>query len=156
MARDARRAWRGERGAALVLAMAAITLLLALGGGLVTLAITETAIAARYRDGMQAFYAADAAAERTIAQLRATADWGPLVGAGAVWQPYAAGWLDGIVGGPVQPWRSWITVSLRDAGSGLVAIRARADGPRGARRVVEATVGRAGTGVRILGWREVR
>jgi hypothetical protein len=45
------------------------------------------------------------------------------------------------------------------AGAGVLALRAEALGPRGARRMVEMTVARsdvAQAGVRILSWREVR
>ena len=40
-------------------------------------------------------------------------------------------------------------------GAGVIAVRAEARGPRGARRVVELTVGRQ-AGPRLLSWREIR
>ena len=65
----------GERGLALVVTMMAITLMLALGGALVLLSTSETAIAANYRTAHEATYAADAAIERALADLRAVPDF---------------------------------------------------------------------------------
>lgn len=59
----------------LVLALMTMTLLTALGGALVVGTITETAVAANYRAGTAAFYAADAAAEFTIRELAGVPDW---------------------------------------------------------------------------------
>jgi hypothetical protein len=63
-----------ERGIALVLALMAMVLLAALGGALAVLTATETTIAARFRDGLEAFYAAEAGIARAAVDLRA-ADW---------------------------------------------------------------------------------
>ena len=41
-------------------------------------------------------------------------------------------------------------------GAGILQVRSEAFGPGGARRAVEATLGRAGTGLRIISWRLVR
>ncbi len=41
-------------------------------------------------------------------------------------------------------------------GSGVLALRAEAFGPRGAHKVIEVTLARAQAGVRILSWREIR
>lgn len=41
-------------------------------------------------------------------------------------------------------------------GTGLIVLHGEAFGPRGAHQVIEATVGRAETGVRILSWRVLR
>lgn len=59
----------------LVIAMMAITLLTALGTVFVLGTMTETAIAANYRDGTEAFYAADAAVEFVVQDLAAVSDW---------------------------------------------------------------------------------
>jgi len=59
-----------ERGLALIIALLAMTLMLALGGALVLLTSSETVIAANFRGGHEAFYAADAAFERALAGLR--------------------------------------------------------------------------------------
>ena len=41
-------------------------------------------------------------------------------------------------------------------GAGVLALRAAALGPRGARRTIEMTIARARAGVRVLSWRETR
>ena len=41
-------------------------------------------------------------------------------------------------------------------GAGILQVRSEAFGPGGARRAVEATLARAGTGLRIISWRLVR
>lgn len=60
-----------ERGVALVLALMAVLLLSALGLALVATTSTELLIASNYRNGQEALYAADAAAERALAELPA-------------------------------------------------------------------------------------
>jgi type IV pilus assembly PilX-like protein len=64
-----------ERGAAVVIALLLTVLLALLGAGLLTLANTETSIAASYRHGQEASYGAEAALERALADLGAVADW---------------------------------------------------------------------------------
>src|SRR4051794_13197648 len=66
---------RGEAGAALLCALMVTTLVGMLGGALVMLVATESMISANHRAGQQAFYAAEAGIERTIAGLRALPDW---------------------------------------------------------------------------------
>jgi hypothetical protein len=39
-------------------------------------------------------------------------------------------------------------------GAGILALRAEAFGARGTRRMIEATIARTPTGVRLLSWRE--
>jgi hypothetical protein len=64
---------RNEDGAALVIALMSLTLMMALAMSLTLTTITETRIAASYREGAEAFYAADAAIERVIPDLMAAA-----------------------------------------------------------------------------------
>lgn len=64
-----------ERGMGLVIALIAITMVMALGGALVLLTSSETLIAANYRSGTEALYAADAALERALVDLRNLPDW---------------------------------------------------------------------------------
>jgi len=229
MARDA-------RGVALVLAMMAVLLLSALGLALAAATATELMIAANYRTAQEAFYAADAAAERALSELPSVANWdllfagslqstfvdGPPSGArtladgsaidlaqvtnvancgkktactaadlaanltgdrpwGAnnpVWQPYAYGRLAGVAPGTAGSSIFYVVVfvgddsaetdgdPLRDGadpavnpGSGAVALRAEAFGPRGAHRVVELTASRTdttGAALKVSSWREVR
>jgi len=64
-----------ERGAAVVIALLLTILLALLGAGLLTLAGTETSIAASYRNGQEASYGAEAALERALTDLGVAADW---------------------------------------------------------------------------------
>src|SRR5437016_10326833 len=64
-----------ETGLALVIALLATTLMLALGGALVLLTSSETVIAANFRAGHEGLYAADAAFERALVDLRTVPDW---------------------------------------------------------------------------------
>ena len=59
----------GERGASLLIALMVTLLLSALGGALVLVTSTETAISANYRTGQEALYAADAGVERVVQDL---------------------------------------------------------------------------------------
>ena len=64
-----------ERGAALIFALLAMTILMALGAALVVITSTETIVAGNFRDSRQAFYAAEAAAELAVAELRTRPNW---------------------------------------------------------------------------------
>jgi hypothetical protein len=64
-----------ERGAALIVALLSTSMLLALGVSLVLTTMGEGTVAAYYRDGVEAAYAAEAAAELAIAQLGKEEDW---------------------------------------------------------------------------------
>lgn len=68
------RAWRDERGVALLAVMTASSLLLALGLSLALTTTVEVGIAANQRDGVQVLHAADAGIERAMSDL-AAADW---------------------------------------------------------------------------------
>ena len=63
----------------LVMSMMALTLLTALAGAAVLGTITETAIAASYREGTETFYAAEAVTEFVIQDLAAAPDWEEIV-----------------------------------------------------------------------------
>ena len=52
-----------------------MTVLMALGAALVLITSTETIIAGNFRNSRQAFYAAEAAAELAVAELRDAHDW---------------------------------------------------------------------------------
>jgi len=66
---------RSQQGVALVLALMAMTVLMALGAALVLITSTETMTAGNFQNGRLAFYAAEAAAELALAELRSRADW---------------------------------------------------------------------------------
>jgi type IV pilus assembly PilX-like protein len=226
---------RDERGVALVLALMAVALLSALGFALAAMTSTELLIAANYRNGQEALYAADAVAERGLADLASVPGWdevfdgssrstfidGPPSGArklpdgttidltevvdiancgktttctaaeltasgggtrpwGAnnpVWRLYAYGRLASLLppGAIDSPFYAVLLVGddpsetdddpLHDGadpaanpGTGVIALRAEAFGPRAAHKVIELTAARADTGqaLRLLSWREVR
>jgi hypothetical protein len=67
-----------------MVALVATLLLGTLGGGLVTLTTTETAVAANFRDGAEALYAADSGAEHVVRELQASLAWND--------------WLNGTIG----------------------------------------------------------
>ena len=68
-----------EEGVALVIALMATTLLLTLGGALILLSSSETVIAANFRSAHEARYAADAAIERALSDLRREPDFTPVL-----------------------------------------------------------------------------
>jgi hypothetical protein len=71
---------RSERGIALLLALMAMLCMTAFGLVLMLTASSETIVAGRYRHGEAARYAAEAAAERALADLSTTAgDWNALI-----------------------------------------------------------------------------
>jgi hypothetical protein len=69
---------------ALAISMMMLTLLTALAGALVLGTVTETAIAASYREGVETFYAAEAAVEFVIDELDAAGNWQEIVDDGSV------------------------------------------------------------------------
>jgi hypothetical protein len=79
--------WRGrakhaggsERGVVLILVMMSVTLLAVLSGALALVALTETAVAANYRDADEALYAADAAMEYVLQEIARVEDWTDLL-----------------------------------------------------------------------------
>lgn len=68
-----------ERGVALIIALMATMLLTALGVALVMVTMTETQIAANYRDGQEALYAADAGVERVVQDLLLVPRWNDML-----------------------------------------------------------------------------
>jgi hypothetical protein len=66
---------RAEEGLAILAAVLASMLLLALGGALVLLTVTETGTAASFVRSSEAVYAADAIAERVLPELARMQDW---------------------------------------------------------------------------------
>ena len=78
------------RGAAVVIALLAMFLLMSLGVMLVLSTSTETLIAAHFRSGQEAFYAADAGIQFVEAELAASADWNAVL-RGAVSSLFAVG-----------------------------------------------------------------
>lgn len=93
----------GERGVILIVTLVVIAVLTLIGAGVVTLATTETAIAASYRRQTQLLAIAEYAAIRAIAELETIPDdaWLDLT------QPLASGFLDRIEA-PVRIGGAWV------------------------------------------------
>jgi hypothetical protein len=64
-----------SRGAALIVTLMAMLVLMALTGALIPLTTSETAIAANHRLALQQLYAAEAVLERAIRELEALPSW---------------------------------------------------------------------------------
>lgn len=144
-----------QDGIALVIAVMSMMLMAALGSALVLTTMTESGVSSTYVSGLEAFYAADAAVERTLADLPAVDDWRTLLGlrvehSAEALMPTAM---------PTPQVRVVLTVAAAGI-DGAIVVRAQAYGLRGAERTVEVTVTRAGeagpVGVRLLAWRELR
>src|SRR5262249_52761974 len=85
-----RRARSGERGVALVVALLAMLVMAAVGAALMLAAATELRITRNFRNSTEALYAADAALERVVDELRAIGDWNLLL-SGSVRSSFAVG-----------------------------------------------------------------
>jgi hypothetical protein len=67
--------WRSERGTGLILALVFVLLVSALAATVVITSRTETLIAANFRAGREALYAAEGGISQAIRDLTAIADW---------------------------------------------------------------------------------
>src|SRR5436190_416722 len=79
-----------DHGIALIIVLLTVMLLSAIGAALVLATTAETHIASNFQRSDEALYAADAAAQRALDDLRAVADWTTLP-AGAVVSAFADG-----------------------------------------------------------------
>ena len=70
---------RSESGTALIIALMSMMLLTALGATVIMVTNTETMIAANYRNGQEALYAADAAVERVVQDLLMVPRWNDIL-----------------------------------------------------------------------------
>jgi hypothetical protein len=219
----------GERGAALVVALLAMVVMVTIGSALMLTAATESKITRNFRNSTAAFYAADAVLERAVDELRGVADWNQLLAgnirsafadgepsgrrvladgktidlggirndlncrnaggcSGAAldaitaerpwgannprWQPFAWGYLNGLLQSSAADASFYVVVFVADdpsecddnplvdggavvscpagskenPGEGVLSVRAEAFGPFGTHRVVELTVSRAQNG----------
>jgi hypothetical protein len=68
-----------QNGAALIIALMSMMLLTALGAAVIMVTNTETMIAANYRNGQEALYAADAAVERVVQDLLMVPRWNDIL-----------------------------------------------------------------------------
>ena len=157
-----------ERGIALICVMTTTALFAALAGALTLAVMTDTAVAANYRDTAVARCAAEAAVEFALSKLAAIDDWSTLLD---VSYPDAgdSAWIDtpfsNLVPGVAADSSLNVTVRLADrsvaSGSeGMpvdrLSVIGEASGVRGTLRRVEAVVEKADTSaVRLLMWREL-
>jgi hypothetical protein len=74
---------RGERGAALLVALALVLLLLAIGGAVSVASRTETLIAANFRQAREGVYAAEGAVAVAVRDLGEAADWSAVLSGAA-------------------------------------------------------------------------
>jgi hypothetical protein len=73
------RRFQNEGGIALIIALMAMTMMIALGTALLLATTTESKIAHNFRTASEATYAADAMLERVVADLGGVADWNTLL-----------------------------------------------------------------------------
>lgn len=83
---------RRQEGIAVIIALMAMMLMTALGLALVLTTTSETKIAANYRNGEEALYAADAALERAMDDVLTVPDWNRLLDPTT---PTQSGFIDG-------------------------------------------------------------
>jgi hypothetical protein len=96
-------------GAALLIALMAMMLMLALGTALMLTTITETRIASSYGAGIEMFYAAEAAIERAMEDLRTIPGWSGLSSSATM-----SAFVDGQPGG-ARTLADGTTIDLADA-----------------------------------------
>lgn len=77
--RPSHHAARSERGIALIIALMAMTLMIALGTALILTTVTETKITTNFRNNSESLYAADAGLERALDDLLTIPDWNNLL-----------------------------------------------------------------------------
>ena len=142
---------------ALVTALMALLMMLALGAGVAVTTMTEVAIAANHRDGIQALYAAEAGIELALNRLRATDDWRTLLNGRDDVTLIEGGLADLLHSGSVDA-RSGVIVSVSpDPGEDdrVLVMQSSATAPGGIRRTVQVTVQRAPSSddIKIVSWR---
>ena len=214
------RAARSEQGIAMIVALMAMTLMIALGAALMMTTTTESRIVGNFRNNSEALYAADAGLERALEDVLTVPDWNNLLNGSAKsamvdgapsgnrtlsdgtvlsldevismancqkttacsdadmnavtlerpwatnnprWQLFAYGKLNDVLpqGGINSPYYVIVMVaddpsendndplhdgvSSANPGSGVLAMRAEAYGPRGNHKVIELTIARTDT-----------
>jgi hypothetical protein len=214
------RSAHSEKGIALIVALMAMTLMVALGTALILTTVTETKIVTNFKNNSESLYAADAGIERALDDLLTVPDWNNLLNGTAksalvdgapsgnrtlsdgttfnlnevlnvancqktttcsaadlqavtnerpwglnnpTWQLFAYGKLNDVLpqGGINSPYYVVVMVaddpsendndpshdgvSQTNPGSGVLAMRAEAFGPRGNHKVVELTIARTNT-----------
>ena len=155
---------KGEGGVALVIVMMTIVLLAAMVGSLALATLTETTIAANYREAVETRYAAEGAVEFALQEIEGVEDWSDLVAergqAAFVDSPFQA-LVPGAAGASGVRVAVWLTDRSPEpaddsAPRSVISVVGEAVGPRGSRRAVEALVEKGdSSAVRVLFWREL-
>lgn len=146
----------------LIIALMSITLMTALGSALVLTTMTEVTIAGNYKEGVEAFYAAEAAVEWAIQDLRAAPDWSQVT----TNKPYIDSQLEDMLPPGTAHSRMRVVVRVtrpsataENAGLDVLTVAGHAYGTGGSHRAVEVTIARpAAAGpspVEVLYWREL-
>lgn len=147
----------------LIVALMSIMLMSALGSALVLTTVTEMTIAGNHREATSAFYAAEAAVEWTMQELRLQSDWSALT----TNNPYLDSRLDDLLPPGAAQSQMRVVVELTPppatdeySGMDVLRITGHAYGTSGGHRAIEVTVGRPATAgpvaVTVLNWRELR
>ena len=126
---------------ALLTSLIAVSLMLALSGGLTLTTMTESSIAANHRDGMQTLYTAEAGIDLAISQLRTIPDWSTVVATGTT--TLVAARLADVVQTNSLDSRFGTTVTVSPDPNGnrdVLVLQSIAAGPGGNRRSVEVTI----------------
>jgi hypothetical protein len=132
----------------LLATLMAMLLMTVLATTLIVGTITEAAIAASYRDGLVARYAADAATERAIDSARAAPDWTLLATRATTWSFSGDGGLATVRA----------SAATSDAGVETLELTAQAAGPSATVRTLVAVIARnsppVSAQIRVISWRE--
>lgn len=128
----------------LLTALMAMMMMVALSAGLTLTTMTESAIAANHRNGVQTIYAAEAGIELAISRLRTIPDWGTVVAAAGGTTLLTARLADVVPSSALDP-RFTIAVTVSADPNGdrdVLVLQSIAFGPGGNRRNVQVTVRR--------------
>ena len=128
---------------ALLTALMVMLMMVVMTGGLTLTTMTESAIAANHRNGLQALYAAESGVDLGVSVLRTTPDWAALVSTGSA--SLVAGWLADLVQGGTVDSSIAVTVIASPDPNGdpdVLVLRSSATGPGGSQRAVQVTVRR--------------
>jgi hypothetical protein len=129
---------------ALLTALMAAVLLMAISAGLTLTTVTESAIAANHRDGVQMLYAAESGIEIAISRLRTTADWEAAATSDGRASFVRGRLVDLVQATAVDP-RIAVAVSVSadpDGDPDVLVLQSTANGPGGVRRNIQVIVRR--------------
>jgi hypothetical protein len=114
-----------EQGIALVIVMLTMSLLAALVGAVTLAAVTETVVAANYREAVDALYTAEAGVEYVLQEIAPVDDWTDLLA-----EPGQSGFVDGPPAGVRQ-----VGTATLDLARATADVAAAAAAPAGAVRL---------------------